>query len=262
MFTVDAAPDESQGAIWMGGAAPVVDSAATSGSARQRLGQLVQPCLRRQRLDTPAVAVAQARAVLRARHLGREQLQDLDMSVAPALLPDGQVILTGKSRIVYLLNQADLGGIGGQQAALGSACNQDIDGGVAMQGTTVYLPCTSGIVAVRAVKSPAALHLLWSSGTAAAPPSWPRAWSGPSGRTERSTGWIRPPGRYGSRPRSACPPTTSPARARPTACCWLPRRIRWSPSAPPRTPRPPALPRAPKESRRPASPSAWSAAWW
>ena len=26
MFTVDAAADESQGAIWMGGAAPVVDS--------------------------------------------------------------------------------------------------------------------------------------------------------------------------------------------------------------------------------------------
>jgi hypothetical protein len=92
------------------------------------------------------------------------------MSVAPALLSDGQVILTGKSRIVYLLNRADLGGIGGQQAALGSACSQDIDGGVAVQGTTVYLPCTSGIVAVRAVKSPAALHLLWSSGTGGGPP--------------------------------------------------------------------------------------------
>ena len=38
-----------------------------------------------------------------------------------------------------------------------------------MQGTTVYLPCTSGIVAVAAVKSPAALHLLWSSGTGGGP---------------------------------------------------------------------------------------------
>ncbi len=95
--------------------------------------------------------------------------RDLDMSTAPALLSDGQVIITGKSRIVYLLNQAHLGGIGGQQAELGSACSQDIDGGVAVQGTTVYLPCTSGIVAVRAVKSPAALHLLWSSGTGGGP---------------------------------------------------------------------------------------------
>ena len=38
-----------------------------------------------------------------------------------------------------------------------------------MQGTTVYLPCTSGIIAVQAVKSPAALHLLWSSGTGGGP---------------------------------------------------------------------------------------------
>ncbi len=34
---------------------------------------------------------------------------------------------------------------------------------------TVYLPCTSGIIAVQAVKSPAALHLLWSSGTGGGP---------------------------------------------------------------------------------------------
>jgi outer membrane protein assembly factor BamB len=95
--------------------------------------------------------------------------RDLDMSTAPALLADGQVILTGKSRIVYLLNGAHLGGIGGQQAALGSACGQDIDGGVAVQGTTVYLPCQSGIIAVQAVKSPAALRLLWSSGTGGGP---------------------------------------------------------------------------------------------
>ena len=38
-----------------------------------------------------------------------------------------------------------------------------------MQGTTVYLPCLSGIIAVQAVKSPAALHLLWSSGTGGGP---------------------------------------------------------------------------------------------
>jgi outer membrane protein assembly factor BamB len=95
--------------------------------------------------------------------------QDLDMSTAPALLPGGQVILSGKSRIVYLLNGAHLGGIGGQQAALGAACSQDVDGGVAVQGTTVYLPCVSGIIAVRATQSPAALHLLWSSGTGGGP---------------------------------------------------------------------------------------------
>jgi outer membrane protein assembly factor BamB len=96
--------------------------------------------------------------------------KDLDMSTEPALLPDGQVILAGKSRIVYLLNGAHLGGIGGQQAALGSACGEDIDGGAAVLGMTVYLPCFSGIIAVRATRSPPALRLLWSSGTGGGPP--------------------------------------------------------------------------------------------
>jgi outer membrane protein assembly factor BamB len=171
MFTVDAAADESQGAIWMGGAAPVVDSSGDvwvstgNGSvdsyshAYDDSDSILQlsPSLKLVQFFAPATWAA-------------NNSSDLDMSVAPALLSDGQVILAGKSRIVYLLNRADLGGIGGQQAALGSACSQDIDGGVAVQGTTVYLPCTSGIVAVQAVKSPAALHLVWNSGTGGGPP--------------------------------------------------------------------------------------------
>jgi hypothetical protein len=96
--------------------------------------------------------------------------QDLDMSIAPALLPDGQMVLAGKSRIVYLLSGAHLGGIGRQQATLGSACGGDIDGGGAVVGLTVYLPCVAGIIAVRAASSPPALHLLWSSGTGGGPP--------------------------------------------------------------------------------------------
>jgi outer membrane protein assembly factor BamB len=169
-FTVDAAADESQGAIWMGGAAPVVGPGGgiwvTTGN-----GSVYSASHPYDNSDSvldlsPSLKLAQffAPADWAANNSG-----DLDMSTAPALLSDGQVILTGKSRIVYLLDQAHLGGIGGQQAVLGSACGQDIDGGVAVQGTTAYLPCTSGISAVRAVKSPAALHLLWSSGTGGGP---------------------------------------------------------------------------------------------
>jgi outer membrane protein assembly factor BamB len=170
MFTVDAAAGESQGAIWMGGAAPVVDSSSdiwvstgngsvySSSHAYDDSDSVLElsPSLKLLQFFAPATWAT-------------NNSQDLDMSAAPALLPDGQVILAGKSRIVYLLNGARLGGIGGQQAALGPACTEDIDGGVAVQGTTVYLPCLSGVIAVRAVKSPAALHLLWSSGAGGGP---------------------------------------------------------------------------------------------
>ena len=169
-FTVDAGAGESQGAIWMGGAAPVVDASGDiwvstgNGSvysdrhAYDNSDSVLElsPSLKLLQFFAPATWAT-------------NNSEDLDMSTAPALLPDGQVILTGKSRIVYLLSGAHLGGIGGQQAALGSACSEDIDGGVAVQGTTGYLPCTSGIIAVRAAKSPAALHLLWSSGTGGGP---------------------------------------------------------------------------------------------
>ena len=170
MFTVDAAVGESQGAIWMGGAAPVVDSkgdiwVSTGNGSVYSYSQAydnsdsvleLSPSLKLLQFFAPSTWAT-------------NNSQDLDMSIAPALLSDGQVLLAGKSRIVYLLNGAHLGGIGGQQAALDSACSQDIDGGVAVQGTTAYLPCFSGIIAVRAVKSPAGLQLLWSSGTGGGP---------------------------------------------------------------------------------------------
>jgi outer membrane protein assembly factor BamB len=170
-FTVDAAPGESQGAVWMGGAAPVVDSAGHiwvstgNGSVHSANhayddsdGVLeLSSSLRLIQFFAPSTWPA-------------NNSQDLDMSTAPVLLPDGQVMLAGKSRIVYLLSGAHLGGIGGQQADLASRCGDDIDGGAAAVGMTVYLPCLSGIIAVQATSSPPALHLLWSSGTGGGPP--------------------------------------------------------------------------------------------
>ena len=90
--------------------------------------------------------------------------------MTPALLSDGQVVLAGKSRVVYLLNGSDLGGIGGQEASLGSACSNDIDGGSAVAGTTVFLPCLSGTVAIGVTASPPALRILWSSRVGGGPP--------------------------------------------------------------------------------------------
>jgi outer membrane protein assembly factor BamB len=96
--------------------------------------------------------------------------QDLDLSTAPALLADGQVVAGGKTRSAYLLDASDLGGIGGQKAVLVDTCTQDIDGGVAVEGTTVFLPCLSGTVAVQAATSPPRLHLLWSASSGGGPP--------------------------------------------------------------------------------------------
>jgi outer membrane protein assembly factor BamB len=178
-FTVDAAPGESQGAVWMGGAAPVIDG---SGHIWVSTGN--------GSVYSDAHAYDDSDSVLELSSSLRllqffapstwpmNNSHDLDMSTAPVLLPDGQVLLAGKSRIVYLLNGAHLGGIGHQQATLGggtgtimgSACSSDIDGGAAVVGLTVFLPCTSGIIAVRAAGSPPALHLLWSSGTGGGPP--------------------------------------------------------------------------------------------
>jgi len=178
-FTVDAASGENQGGIWMGGAAPVVDS---SGHIWVSTGNGSVYSYQHAYDDSDSVLELSS-----SLHLlqffapstwATNNSQDLDMSTAPVLLSDGQVVLAGKSRIVYLLNGAQLGGIGHQQATLGSnqhsttgtACSDDIDGGAAVVGMTVYLPCVSGIIAVRAASSPPALHMLWSSGIGGGPP--------------------------------------------------------------------------------------------
>jgi outer membrane protein assembly factor BamB len=170
-FTVDAAPGESQGAVWMGGAAPVVDGAghvwvSTGNGSVHSAGQAYDDSVGVLELSSSL----QLMQFFAPSSWPADNSQDMDMSTAPVLLPNGQVMLAGKSRIIYLLSGAHLGGIGGQQADLGSACGDDIDGGAALAGMTVYLPCLSGIIAVRATSSPPALHLLWSSGTGGGPP--------------------------------------------------------------------------------------------
>jgi outer membrane protein assembly factor BamB len=178
-FTVDAAPDENQGGVWMGGAAPVVDA---SGHIWVSTGNGSVYSYQHAYDDSDSVlelsSSLQLLQFFAPRTWATNNSQDLDMSTAPVLLPDGQVVLAGKSRIVYLLNGAHLGGIGHQQATLGdennaiigSACSDDIDGGGAVVGMTVYLPCLAGIIAVRASSSPPGLRLLWSSGTGGGPP--------------------------------------------------------------------------------------------
>jgi hypothetical protein len=194
MFTVDGKAGQSQGAVWMGGAAPAVDArgdvwvSVGNGSVYQASRGYddsdsvldLSPSMRLLQYFAPADWPA-------------NNSRDLDMSAEPVLLAGGQVLLAGKSPTAYLLNGAHLGGIGSQLASLASACDGDIDGGAAVVGRTVYLPCVSGIVAVAVATSPPGLRLLWRSGTGGGPPivAGGLVW------TISQTGWL-----YGLDPRT------------------------------------------------------------
>ena len=170
-FDVDSASGESQGAIWMGGAAPVVDA---GGNIWVEAGNGSVYSSSHAYDDSDSVLELSTSLTLlqyfAPSSWATDNARDLDLSAAPALLADGQVVAAGKSRTVYLLNGSSLGGIGRQEASLAGACGDDIDGGVAVEGTTVYLPCLSGTVAVQVSASPAALRLLWSSSVGGGPP--------------------------------------------------------------------------------------------
>lgn len=171
MFTVDSAAGQSQGAVWMGGAAPAVDSHgnvwvsvgngsvtdASRGYDHSDSALELSPLMHLEQFFAPG-------------NWASDNAADRDMATAPALLPGGRVVLAGKSKIVFLLNEAHLGGIGGQQAKTGPVCDEDIDGGMATVGSTVYLPCLSGIVAVSAAGSSPGLRVLWTSRLGGGPP--------------------------------------------------------------------------------------------
>ena len=170
-FTVDAAPGDSQGAVWMGGAAPVVDAAgdiwvSTGNGSVHTTGQPYDDSDGALQLS-PTLQLLQYFA---PSNWPANNTQDLDMSTAPALLPDGQVLLAGKSRIAYLLDQYHLGGIGAELASLPTGCGQDIDGGGAVDGRWVYLPCLTGPVAVHVTSSPPALDVAWHASVGGGPP--------------------------------------------------------------------------------------------
>jgi len=197
-FTVDAATGESQGAIWMGGAAPAVDRngniwvSAGNGSVHSTSQPYDQS-------DSALELSSSLRLVqfFAPATWAQDNARDLDPSTAPALLADGQVLLAGKSRLLYLLNGAHLGGIGGQEANLASPCDDDIDGGDAVVGTVVFLPCLSGTDAVGVTASPPALRLLWSTSEGGGPPIvaagliWTIGQNGTLDGLDRSTGAVR-----------------------------------------------------------------------
>ena len=170
-FTVDNQAGNSQGAVWMGGAAPVVDAA---GNVWVTVGNGSVTASGQPYDDSDSVleltVAMRLKQYFAPSTWASDNASDADMSAAPALLADGQVVLAGKSPVVYLLNGAHLGGIGAQETSVTSVCSNDIDGGSAIVGATVYLPCLNGPVAVRVTKSPSSLHVLWQGSVGGGPP--------------------------------------------------------------------------------------------
>jgi outer membrane protein assembly factor BamB len=170
-YTVDAQGGDSQGAVWMGGAAPVVDAhgdvwVSTGNGSVHTDAQPYDYGDAALEL-TPTMHLRQFFAPVT---WAQDSASDYDMTTAPVLLASGQVILAGKSPRVYLLNGSHLGGIGHPERIVTGLCSNDIDGGSAIVGATVYLPCLNGPVAVRASATPASLHVVWKASVGGGPP--------------------------------------------------------------------------------------------
>jgi len=89
--------------------------------------------------------------------------QDTDLgSVAPTVLPNGDVFQIGKAGVGYLLSGKDLGGIGGQ---IGEAniCNGAY-GGTAHIGLSIFVPCLDGVFDVLA--NATNVTVVWQTNTA------------------------------------------------------------------------------------------------
>ena len=240
-FAVDSGPGESQGAIWMGGAAPVVDAAgniwvvAGNGSVTSTTHAYdhsdsvleLSPSLMLTQYFAPSTWAS-------------ENASDLDLSTGVALLPSGQVMAAGKDRVVYLLDGSKLGGIGGQQASLAGACGTVIDGGLAVVHDR--LPALPERPHRRAASaSPAGLHLRWSSSVGGGPPIvagglvWTIGSNGVLYGLNLATGVVREQATIGAPANHFPPPPWVPASCwrRPPTMSWLSRPARLL-RAPPR----------------------------
>ena len=158
--TTGSTPNGTLGGVWMGGGAPEVDAQGNvwTGTGDSATGEPydggdsvleLSPQLSQEQLFAPADWLTQ--------NQGDEDLG----SSPPAFIGNGTIFQAGKSQTGYLLNQADLGGVGGEITSA-PVCSTpgDVDGGDAVVGTVVYIPCQSGIEAIQTSPS---ISVLWQA---------------------------------------------------------------------------------------------------
>jgi polyvinyl alcohol dehydrogenase (cytochrome) len=142
VFTVASLTGDRQGAVWMGGGAPVIDGqgnvwVSTGNSAHVHAGDAYD--------DSDGVLelspTMQLLGFFAPTTWYSDNAYDADFSTPPTLLDNGLVLAMGKSSIGYVLNQASLGGIGGQLTSTPACFGR---GASAHVGNVVYQGCFPG----------------------------------------------------------------------------------------------------------------------
>jgi outer membrane protein assembly factor BamB len=151
-----------RGAVWMGGSSPVVDPhgnvyVASADGYNLGAGQRYD--------DSDAVLKLSPTMHLKSIFYPKDWQQlsgdDLDLGTGDPALVHGFVLQIGKTDIAYLLHQGHLGGKDGEVASL-RVCHGDPDGGHAVMGSVVYVPCPNGVTAIRVSAKTPHLKRLWT----------------------------------------------------------------------------------------------------
>lgn len=159
---------QDRGAVWMGGSPPVVDP---DGNVYVSSGDGYDLGTGQTYDDSDAVLELSPSMKLESKFYLSDwkslSAQDLDLGSGDPALVDGLVFQIGKTDTAYLLRQGNLGGEDGEVASL-SVCSGDPDGGHAVKGSVVYVPCPNGLTAVKVSTNPPSLTQLWTDNDGAA----------------------------------------------------------------------------------------------
>ena len=159
---------KDRGAVWMGGSPPVIDShgnvyVASADGYNFGPGQPYD--------DSDGVLELSPTMHLESLFYPSDWQKlsgdDLDLGTGDPALVHSFVFQVGKTDIGYLLRQGHLGGEEGQVASL-QVCSGDPNGGHAVNGSVVYVPCPNGVTAIRVLTKAPYLKQLWTDNDGAA----------------------------------------------------------------------------------------------
>ncbi|HEX3803636.1 MAG TPA: PQQ-binding-like beta-propeller repeat protein [Solirubrobacteraceae bacterium] len=162
---------KDRGAVWMGGSSPLVDPkgnvyVASADGYNLGAGQPYD--------DSDAVLelspTMHLKSIFHPKDWQTLSADDLDLGTGDPALVHGFVFQIGKTDTGYLLRQGHLGGAEGELGSL-HVCSGNPDGGHAVKGSVVYIPCPNGVTAIKVLSKPPYLKQLWtdSDGAAGAP---------------------------------------------------------------------------------------------